>query len=67
MEKDFERLLEEYACDCHKTTKTLINTASGLTKGQQEDMFEYLRKYILDVRFRKKNRTVMTGTIFSIR
>ena len=65
MEKDFKRLLTKFACDSHQTSETLENTSSGLTKDQKEDMFEYLETYILDVRFRK-NRTVMTDTIFSI-
>ena len=55
MEKDFKRLLREFACESHQTSETLENTSSGLTEGQKEDMFDYLQKYILDVRFRKKS------------
>ena len=53
VEEDFKSLLTWYG-ESHLACRTIEKTSRGLTEDQKDDMFDYVEKYIFDVRFRKE-------------
>ena len=53
VEKDFKELLNWFG-ESHLACRTIEKTSRGLTGDQKDDMFDYVEKYIFDVRFRQE-------------